>query len=217
MTSRWIVPAPPAPSALKYLAETWKAGLPLIRCHPSDFGATEFNPGDLKRRGRFSPFPDSHGQLVPFLYGADSEQGALSETVFHDIPVRGAGRIVFRSHLRTRLLSTIAPRRDLRLVQLHGHGLRRLQVSRAELIESEADQYEKTAAWAQALYAGFPEIDGLVWMSRQHDSSRALILFKGRVGRNELEVVEAPLPLYVGSGLEKVQRAADQADITFVD
>lgn len=191
--------------------------MPLIRCHRSDYGATEFNPGSHQKRGRFSPFPDQEGRLVPFLYAADSEDGALSESVFHDIPVRGEGRTILRAQLRTLLLSTVAPRRDLTLVQLYGHGLRRLQISRAELIESEADQYERTVAWAQALHANLPRIDGLIWMSRQYDSARALILFGDRLDRGDLEVIEAPVPLYSGLGLEKVQRAADRADIVFSD
>lgn len=217
MTSRWAVPDPPDPSSLKPLTETWDPGRLLIRCHKSDYGATEFNPGNLKRRGRFSPFPGAKGRLVPFLYGADSEDGALSETVFHDVPVRGPGRTVSRSQLRTMLLSILAPRRVLTLVQLTGYGLDRLEVSRAELIESEADQYERTAAWARALHARCLDADGLVWMSRQHDSSRALILFGDRLAREDLEVVEPPLPLYYGPGLEKVQRAAEQAGIAVLE
>lgn len=154
---------------------------------------------------------------MPFLYAADDIHGAMSETLFHNVPVRGPGRAVLRSRLLPMLISTLAPRRTLTLIQLHGFGLRRLQVSRAELIESEASQYRRTAAWAQALHACRPDVDGLIWISRQHDSSRALMLFGDRLRREDLEVVEASLPLYNGPGLERVQLAAEQAGIAVLE
>jgi hypothetical protein len=211
------VPDPPSPFSLDPLIETWESGRPLIRCHRSDYGATEFNPGKKGNLGRFSPFPDSAGRIVPYLYCADSAYGAISETVFHDVPVRGPGRAVSRARLLPMLISTLAPRKTLILAQLHGFGLRRLQVSRAELIESEADQYERTAAWARALHTCRTDLHGLVWMSRQHDPSRALMLFGDRLLREDLEIAEAPLPLYNGSGLERLQIAADLADIAIFD
>ncbi len=143
--------------------------------------------------------------------------GALSETVFHDLPIRGAGRSILRSSLKTMMVSVLSPLRDLKLVQLHGYGLRRLEISRAELIESGAGQYGQTAKWAEALHACGSGIDGLVWVSRQHDTSLALVLFGDRVRRADLEVVDPPLPLYLGPGFDEVQRAAEQAGITVAE
>ena len=216
MTSRLSVPDPPASSALDPLTETWEPGRLLIRCHRAEYGATEFNPGKGSP-GRFGPFLDAKGDSVPFLYAADSIHGAISETLFHDVPVRGPGRAILHSRLLPMLVSTLASRRALTLVQLHGFGLRRLQVSRVELIESKASQYQRTAAWARALHACRPDADGLVWISRQHDSSRALILFGDRLQRKDLEIVEAPLSLYDGIGLEKVQVAAEKAGIAILE
>lgn len=181
-----------------------------MRCHKSVFGATEYNPGF--GRGRFHPFDG-----VPTLYGSSTLDGALSETVFHDLPVRGEGRSVLRSSLKTMLGSVLAPLRDLTLVRLHGFGLHRLGISRAELIASGADRYSQTVRWARALHASSDRIDGLVWVSRQHDTSLALVLFGDRVRRADLEVLEAPLPLYQGDGFDVVQRAAEQAGITFLE
>lgn len=210
MSSDPRLPDPPDPSTLDPLLETWARGGRIVRCHRSVFGATEFNPGF--GRGRFHPFGD-----VPTLYGAGSLDGALSETVFHDVPIRGASRCILRSSLKTMLVSVLAPRRDLQLVQLHGYGLRRLGTSRAELVESGADQYGQTARWAEALHDCGDGIDGLVWVSRQHDTSLALVLFGDRVRRADLEVIEPPLPLYLGAGFEEVQRAAEQAEITVAE
>jgi hypothetical protein len=195
--------------------ETWAGGLGIVRCHDSRFGATEFNPG--LGHGRFHPFEDSRGRQVPTLYGASSLDGCLAETVFHQVPVRGPEKLIRRLSLRPMLVSTIAARRDLTLIQLHGHGLTRLGVSHAELIDAEARRYSRTAAWAAALHARMDGADGLVWVSRKHDTSFALVLFGDRVVRGDLEVVDPPLPLFLGPGYAEVQRVADQAGITILD
>ncbi len=62
----------------------------LFRVYTSAYGATEFNP--VSGHGRFHPFVDITGQSVSTLYGAMSVDGALSETVFHDIPMGVTGR-----------------------------------------------------------------------------------------------------------------------------
>lgn len=207
-----VVPDPPDnPAALAPLLHVWKSGRPLIRCHNVCFGATEFNPGIGS--GRFHPITGLDGRPIPTLYGADSAAGALSETVFHDVPVRGPERSILRTVLRTLLLSSVTPGRDLILAQLHGFGLGRLGVTRAELIDSAADHYERTAAWARALHQGNPRLDGLAWVSRQYDDAHAVVLFGDRVGRGDLTVDEPPLALYSGLGFDVVQDAAEKAGI----
>jgi hypothetical protein len=163
--------------------------------------------------GRFHPFADRGGHGVPTIYGSSTLDGALSETLFHNVPVRGPRKAIRRSSLTAMLVSVLVPLRDLTLVQLHGHGLRRLEVSRAELIESDSAHYPQTVHWARALHAASDRIDGLVWVSRQHDTAFALVLFGDRVRRVDLDVVEPPLPLYLGAGFDEVQRAAGEAGI----
>ncbi|MEA2602975.1 MAG: hypothetical protein QOF89_3967 [Acidobacteriota bacterium] len=87
---------------------------------------------------------------------------------------------------------------------------------RTELIESDATEYERTAQWAAALHDANREIDGLVWVSRQYDTSRSVVLFGDRVRREDLEVAATPLPIGKGAGLKKVSRAAEQAKITLL-
>ena len=186
-----------------------------MRCHDSRFGSTEFNPG--LGRGRFHPFQNARGEAVPTLYGASTFQGALSESIFHQVPVRGPVRAIRHSTLRPMQVSVLAPGRDLRLVQLHDFGLRRLEVSRAELIDCEASEYPQTATWAAAFHAWSGEVDGLVWVSRLHDTAFALVLFGDRVARPDLEVVEPPLPIFLGEGLAQVQEAAEKAKITILE
>ena len=54
-----------------------------------------------------------------------------------------------------------------------------------------------------------------MWVSRQHDTSRALVLFGDRVALAELEVARGavPLTLGAGAGLDAVCEAANRAGI----
>jgi RES domain len=210
------VRVPDVPKPLpKPLEDIWPAGRPIIRCHNVALGATEFNASTDSRR--FRPV-QSHGAIVPTLYGADLVKGALSESVFHDVPVRGNGRRIQRKALVPMMRSTVIPKRDLRLVRLHSDGLKRLGVKHAELIESSARQYRRTAAWGQALY-DLGDHDGLVWQSRQFNASYAIMLWGDRVKRRkDIDVDEAnpPLSLFLGPGFDEVQQLADDGLITVV-
>ncbi len=209
------VPNVPAPFP-KPRETIWPAKRPIIRCHNVALGATEFNTSNDSRR--FRPVT-SKGAVVPTLYGADLVEGALSESVFHDVPVRGKGRRIQRKALVPMMRSTVIPKRELRLVQLHGAGLKKLGVTHAELIESSARQYPRTAAWGQALY-DLGDFDGLVWRSRQFNDSYAVMLWGDRVKRRkdiDVDDANAPLSLFMGTGFDEVQQLADDWHITVVE
>ena len=122
------------------------------RCYNAAWGSRDFYPGDVTHRGRFHPIrPTGALADLPVLYGADSSLGALSESVFHDVPVRGTKHVPYAS-LRHRLLIELAPTRDLSLIDLTSLGLHRLRVSRAELIESDPRSYSDTTAWGRTLH-----------------------------------------------------------------
>jgi hypothetical protein len=117
------------------------------------------------------------------------------------------------------VFATIVSNRDLRLVELHGAGLRRLQTTHAELIESSARQYPRTARWGQALHDHPEEFDGLVWRSRQHNDSLALVLWGDRVSRFDdlqFDPDEHPIPLFAGPGFDIVQELANDFGITVI-
>ena len=118
------------------------------------------------------------------------------------------------------VMSTIVPPRELRLVQLHGAGLRRLQVTHAKSIETGARQYPKTARRGQALHDHGGAFDGLVWHSRQFNDSLAVMLWGDRVSRFadlDFDPDEFPVPLFAGPGFELVQGLAIDFDITVID
>ena len=208
------VPAPPDSRTLNPLIHEWEPGRPIVRCHAVEFGATEFNRTASK--GRFRPIRNK-GRILGTIYAAEDDAGAIAESVFRPVPVQATVKRVSRARLVPVLLSTLVANRTLRLASLHGNGLRRLGATRAQLIDSEADQYPALQAWGQALHDCPLAPDGIVWHSRHYDDSYAFILFGDRVGRRELRVSEPPTSLAVGRGLERVLELAEQADITVVD
>jgi RES domain len=214
VSSRAAVPDPPPVAELDPLIHDSASGTPIVRCHNKRFGAIEFN--STASPGRFRPVR-RRGRIVGTLYGADDDAGAISETAFHDVPVEVERPLVRLSALAPLVVSTVAARRALRLASLHGHGLRRLGATRAQLIDSEADKYPALAAWGQALHDCPAEPDGLAWRSRHYDDAYAVLLFADRVPRRELEVLVPPLPLVVGRGRERLFELAERAGITLVD
>lgn len=214
-----IPPAPTTASAVAALdpaLTTWASGTPIHRCFDVRWGSRDSYAGDAAHPGRFSPFaPAGAATDLPVLYGASDALGALSETVFHDVPVRGT-KVVPHAKLRHRLVVALAPARDLVLIDLTSAGLSRLGISRSELIESDARSYPETARWARALHDHPVGADGLVWVSRQHDTSRAVVLFGDRVASDDLDVEPSAIPLTLGAGagLDLVCEAADRAGIT---
>jgi RES domain-containing protein len=203
-------------AALNPLTTTWPAGQPLFRCYDVNWGARDFYAGDEAHRGRFHPVtPAGADSPLPVLYCAEDVIGAVSETVFHDVPVRGVKQVP-HAKLVHRLIVPLISVRDLTLIDLTSPGLSRLGLSRVELIDSDPRSYPGTAEWASALHDHPAKADGLLWVSRLHDRSACVVLFGDRVAPVDLAVQDgvAPLLLGVGAGLELVSAAADRAAIT---
>jgi hypothetical protein len=214
LSSSAEVPAPRAAGELDPLVTEWEASRRIVRCHNARHGPAEFNR--TASPGRFRPVR-GRGRIVGTLYGSEDLAGAVSETVFHELPVGSGPRFLRVEALVPMVASTLSSRQVLRLASLHGHGLRRLGATRAQLIDPEADRYPELAAWGQALHDCPAESDGLAWRSRHYDDAYALLLFGDRVRRRDLEVVEPPLPLAVGRGLERLLELAERAGITLVE
>lgn len=180
--------------------ETWPAGMLLHVVHDAAYPPESFNPG-VDAAGvprwptRFAPIRDAAGRVVPYLYAGSTLECAIFETVFHNVPVDARDKFVDLDDSAHRSHGTLCPTRDLTLVDLSTDGLHRLRVPKAELIGSAPIDYLATAAWAQALHRQSPEIDGLVWMSRQRDRDRAVVLFGDRVRAGDLVGQRQGLPL----------------------
>lgn len=169
------------------LFDHWPAGRVIHVVHDTAYAPESFNPGvdgagNLRRPTRFAPIRDVHGNVVPYLYAGSTLDCAIFETVFHDVPIDAVDKFVDLDEFAQRGHGELVPDRDLRLVDLTSEGLHRLKVPKGELIGSPARDYPATALWAQAIHHQMPDVDGLLWMSRQRDRDHALLLFGDRVG-----------------------------------
>ena len=168
------------------LIESWPAGQLIHVIHDAAFDPQSFNPGvdavgELRKPTRFAPIRSAKGRVVPYLYGGSTREGAIFETVFHNVPIDAPDKFVDLADFANRAHGQIVPQRDLRLVNLTTDGLHRLKVPKSVLIASAPIDYPDTAKWAEAFHRQLPDVDGLFWMSRQRDRDQALVLFGDRV------------------------------------
>jgi hypothetical protein len=148
-----VVKGPPSP--FNPAIETLSAGHLLYRVFTSTRKPTEFNPG-VGAPTRFGFFGKP---VVPILYASDTEEAAIAESLLHDIPEDG-GVLPYDQYSRT-ALARLEVTRDLRLAALHGLGLKRLKVKPEDVTSS-------------------PGVDGMVWMSRLCNNSKAYVFFGDR-------------------------------------
>lgn len=172
------VPLPP--HRLQVTLMTLVQGVVLHRVHLHRYRADQFNPG-VSGNARFSPIQDEHGQPIPTLYGGTTMACALMETVFHDVPHTAGFKTFDKARLGGQMHSVLQIAQPLALVDLASVPLRKLGVTRRQLIDTEKDRYPATRQWAQAIHRQCPQAQGLCWISRQDDTARAVVLFGDRI------------------------------------
>lgn len=171
---------PPPPDKLHVTLTPLAKGGVLHRVHRGGYQADQFNPG-VHGDARFSPIQDEHGKPIPTLYCGTTMACALMETVFHDVPHTAGFKSLDKGKLVGQVHSTVLVEQALQLVDLASVPLRRLGVTRKQLIDTEKDQYPATRKWAEAIHRQCPQAQGLSWISRQDDSARAVVLFGDRI------------------------------------
>lgn len=186
----------PEPGAmrLKLTLMTLGSGTILHRVHLQRYQATQFNPGQAGN-ARFSPIQDALGNPIPTLYASTSIAGALMETIFHDVPHTPDLKTLDRQKLHGQVHSQVLVQQPLQLVDLANVPLRKLGISRRQLIDTEKNQYPSTRKWAAAIHHQCPEAQGLSWVSRQDDTTRAFMLFGDRIAGKTLRQDQAPRSL----------------------
>ena len=182
-----FIPVPPHPLSSPNI-DSLAIGEILHRVHDRKLVGNNFNPCKGSKT-RFSPLYNDFGQCIPTLYAANTEEAAIYETVFHDIPLDAAKKIIPRSMVELRNHSVLQLRRDLRLARLHAPDLRQWRISREQLIGSLPTQYQYTVQWARAIHTHFHDVDGLVWTSNLCDPDMAYLLFGDRVLESDIEVI----------------------------
>jgi hypothetical protein len=208
------VPLPSVPSPLpKPAVRTWRAGTTIWRVFDHGYGSAQYNASGVQRR--FRPVYEG-GEIVPTIYGSDAHDGALCETVFHDLDLTSPAPSILRATLLTQLIAPVVSTMDLRLAALTDPEIKRLRVTHGELIDTDAAEYPATVAWGQALYDHPARFDGIVWNSRQHVATLSVVLWSSRAGTVEAGASAAPEPLFFGPGYERVERLANAMDVTVI-
>lgn len=173
------VPLPAEP--FEALSHKLPTGSLIFRVHSDKYAGNEFNPG--KGSTRFAHFK-SLGNIVPSLYGAETINAAICETLLHDVPL--AGGLLTLDDYAHKTMTAIKTQRELNLAMLMGPGLRALGLTQQDITATNGNVYSKTVLWAEAAHkAGF---DGLVWMSARENTAEAYVFFGDRVKENDFSL-----------------------------
>ena len=173
------------------------------RVHGAALDGTSFNPSS-RSNARFSTLTRSDGTVVPVVYAADTVEGALMETVFHEAPTPSTGAHLRCSEIADKnfVLSEIRTTTSLQVVDLTSTGLRRVGLIRPQVVDTDATAYPTTQALARHLYSACPTACGIQWMSRQLDRSRVIMFFADRVLPGSITLV-APSRSVLDSDVEE--------------
>lgn len=177
-------PLPPA-GPLKTTSLTITSGTRLHRVHQSQYGATELNPSTTGN-ARFSPICDKNGKPVATIYAAGTRDSALMETLFHDVPNTSGLKSLDSDKMHGLVHSEIKAAKDINVVDLSSIPLRKLGLTRKQLIDTEKDSYPLTRQWAEAIHTQCTDAQGMSWTSRQDDTARAYVFFGDRISEDAL-------------------------------
>jgi hypothetical protein len=206
-----MIPRPPAT-----FAAINRMGLPaatgLHRIHNSSFTGNSFNPCQ-GRPSRFAPLVRSDGTCIPTMYAATSLECAVHETLFHEIQHDAKYKSIGYHEIENLDYSVVHPGRDLVLATLFEPDLNRWGLTRRQLIDTFAADYEATAKWAIAMHDSLSDIDGLVWTSRRCDPEMAYLLFGDRVPTDLLDTAYRARICETNALLLQIRNFADRANI----
>ena len=187
------------------------------RVHSADYSALSFNPSE-KSNARFSPFADARGLVVPSMYAGSSVMAALMETVFHEIPVPSSGTVLLERNIAERKwsITTVASTQALNLVDLTTVGLRRIGLTRSEVIDTTSAKYPTTQSLARYLHEQFPDAHGIRWVSRLYDEGTCIVLYADRIKRGMLVQVSPTTDVLEGNTLTQILDLVDHLGMRYI-
>lgn len=180
-----MVPAPPDAFPINRLVAA--QGTVLHRLHSSAYAGDAFNPCNGAPT-RFAPIRTVAGECVPSLYAASMLDAAIFETVFHDVPANAGCKSLPILAAMARSHSVLQVSRAVTLASLFAPDLKKMRLTRDQLIATSPVSYAQTAAWAAAIHAQHDDVQGLVWTSNQSDPDRAYLFFGDRISAGDLVV-----------------------------
>ncbi len=163
------------------------------------------NAWDARRTTNYRFSPLLRGEsVIPVLYGGDSDEVALTETILR------FGDGLDERDLESRYLAELKTTRDLHLIPLAGPNARPLGDSVAVSVSNApASEYAHTRHWAAALKRAHPGADGLMWISHQHGADRAYLFWRRASRSTTAPLTEIDIAPLTDAGLRA--RAIDLA------
>lgn len=146
---------------------------------------------------RFAPILTETGVPVHSYYVASTPEAAYMESVLHDVSLSPPGMFEVAGLSHFHLVRLRLPV-SLRYVSFHTPYLPRLDIQRAQLVDSLPACYPLTRRWSQAAYLQRVEAQALGYGSKRDDSARCLMLFKQRLPDPPIEVIQEE-PLAIGT------------------
>ncbi|MGI8873463.1 MAG: RES domain-containing protein [Egibacteraceae bacterium] len=184
-------------------------------------GSTEFD-ARAGADSRWSTIWTGAGDVIPVVHGGADDHAAAAETILRRDRSGLRPRRVRVSKFASWGWSRVTAIRDLRLVLLARGGLKRLGVSRCQLITGGSATYPVTRRWAELHAAALPQVDGLLWGSRQASGRDALLLFgacqsrPGGVARTDLRGEGPHVPLASPPGRDRLFEIGAALEVTIV-
>lgn len=195
-----MTPLPPKP--FDPLTETIPAGTILYRVHEPSLPDGAVNDGTVPNAGYGSPsrFAFFGDPKVPVLYAADKPEGAVHEGILRDAE---PGSFLPGVRWRTKILTVMEATHDLEMVSFHSAGLRRFGLYPGDLTDTDWTHYSSTVQWAEA--AWHYGAQGVSYMCRHYNTTKALCMFGDRLGEGALRA----LPAHEQTRVFSVPRDAD--------
>jgi hypothetical protein len=129
------------------------------------------------------------GVAAHTYYVASNEHTAYLESVLHDVPLETLSSFPLARLAHFHLVK-LQFTQALRFVSFHTAYLPKLEVTRAELIDSLTDAYPFTQQWAAAAFTQEPAAQAIGYGSRRHDAGRCLMLMRQRMPDPPFQVLE---------------------------
>ena len=176
-----------------------------------------FNPNPASN-ARFSPFQRADKSTVASLYAGDSVKAALMETVFHEVSVPSSKAILAQHAISARrwVITRIEATQSLALVDLTSPGLRRIGLSRSDLIDTNATSYSTTQKFARDLYMHFPNAQGIRWVSRLYDEGVCIVLWEDRIPSQILVQSSTAVSVLTEPTMSEILDLVDQLDMRYL-
>lgn len=207
---------PPLPNCApgKITTITLPRGTSLHRVHQEAYSGDAFNPYPYSN-ARFSTICDSKNTVIPTIYLASTFEGALMETIFHEIPYQQNDKFLDRAKIEGHHHSVVVTNQEVLLADLTTKSLRKLGVPPERVVTSEKSEYSYSRAIAEEIYNHNPSVQGLRWMSRQDNTAVAYILFEPRFSSSPLDI-HGPSRRLDANAYDEVLELAELLDVQIV-